>query len=113
MIFRSRLIYKVEFNGVEMMEEDEAPTIYIGKKNMSFYVNVCIKLLERGVNKFILEGLGSNIIKAVDAANFLRVLYKKGKIEVNRVNLDLVDKGVVRGLPKKVSRIRIEIVKIE
>jgi DNA-binding protein Alba len=92
---------------------EDCPVIYVGKKNMSFYVNVCMKLLEKGVDRFILEGLGNNVIKAVDAANFLRILYKKGIVEIQKIDLDLIDKGIVRGLPKKVSRIRIEMVKKE
>jgi DNA-binding protein Alba len=91
------------------METNSMPTVYIGKKNMSYYVNVCLKLLEKGNNKFIIEGLGSNIRKAVDAANFLMLFYKKGRLIISKVDIDMVEKGIIRGLPKKVSRIRIEI----
>ncbi len=93
------------------MEEDDVPIIYVGKKNMSYYINVCLKILDKGTDKFIIEGLGINIRKAVDVANFLRIMYKKGRIEVRNTNIDLVEKGVVRGLPQKVSRIRIEMMK--
>jgi DNA-binding protein Alba len=94
------------------METESTPVIYIGKKNMSYYINVCLKLLDKGNKRFVIEGLGNNIRKAVDAANFLMVLYKKGDLSVKTINIDLVEKGIVRGLPKKVSRIRIEIEKI-
>lgn len=94
------------------MEMKNIPTVYIGKKNMSYYVNVCLKLLDKGVDQFAIEGLGSNIRKTVDVVNFLKVLYKKGKIEIMNTDIDLVEKGVVRGLPKKVSRIRIMVEKI-
>ncbi len=95
------------------METESTPVIYIGKKNMSYYINVCLKLLDKGNKRFVIEGLGNNIRKAVDAANFLMVLYKKGGLSVKTINIDLVEKGIVRGLPKKVSRIRIEIEKVE
>lgn len=95
------------------METNNIPTIYVGKKNMSYYVNVCLKLLDKGTVRFVIEGLGTNIRKAVDVANFLRILYKKGKIEIRNTDIDLVEKGIVRGLPQKVSRIRIEMEKID
>ena len=95
------------------METESTPVIYIGKKNMSYYINVCLKLLDKGNKRFVIEGLGNNIRKAVDAANFLMILYKKGDLSVKTINIDLVEKGIVRGLPKKVSRIRIEIEKVE
>ena len=95
------------------METESTPVIYIGKKNMSYYINVCLKLLDKGNKRFVIEGLGNNIRKAVDAANFLMILYKKGDLSVRTINIDLVEKGIVRGLPKKVSRIRIEIEKVE
>lgn len=94
------------------METDNIPIIYIGKKNMSYYVNVCLKLLDKGTVRFVIEGLGTNIRKAVDVANFLRVLYKKGGVEIRNADIDLVERGVVRGLPQKVSRIRIEMEKM-
>ncbi|MEM0056979.1 MAG: hypothetical protein QXH96_00655 [Candidatus Geothermarchaeota archaeon] len=86
-------------------------TIYVGKKNMSYYVNACTKLLEKGNDNIVIEGLGENIKKAVDTANFLRLIYKKGSINIKHISIDLIDAGTIRGLPKKVSRIRIEIEK--
>lgn len=94
------------------MDKDEV-VVYIGKKNMSYYVNVCLKLLDKGNKKFVIEGLGNNVKKAVDVVNFLKVLYKKGIVEVKNTDIDLVEKGVVRGLPKKISRIRIEVEKMD
>ncbi len=88
---------------------EEIPTIYIGKKNMSYYLNVCLRLLEKGKNHFIIEGLGDNVKKAVDVANFLRIFYRKGGIKITNIDIDLIEKDIVRGLPRKVSRIRIEI----
>jgi len=86
----------------------EPPTVYIGKKNMSYYINVCLKLFEKKNNKqVIVEGMGSNIKKAVDVANFLRFIYKTTRINIEDISIDLVEGEVVRGLPKKVSRIRI------
>ncbi len=95
------------------METKSTPVIYIGKKNMSYYINVCLKLLDKGNRKFVIEGLGNNIRKAVDAVNFLMILYKKGDLNIRNIDIDLVEKGIVRGLPKKVSRIRIEIERLE
>lgn len=83
------------------------PTVYIGKKNMSYYINVCLKLFEKNNKQLIVEGMGNNIKKAVDVANFLKFIYKTTKINIEGVLIDLVEGEVIRGLPKKVSRIRI------
>ena len=88
-------------------EEKELPVVYVGKKNMSYYLNVCIKLFDVGKTELILEGMGTNVVKAADVANFLTKFYKRGKIIIGDIKLDLVSKDVVRGLPKYVSRIRI------
>lgn len=93
------------------MDESEVPIIYIGRKNMSYYLNVCIKLLNKGRDELIIEGMGRNIIKAVDVANFLNKFYEGSNIKINNVKIDMVSKGVVRGLPKYVSRIQIFIAK--
>ncbi len=96
-------------NGDENLTE-EPPTVYVGKKNMSYYINVCLKLLEKKNNRqVVIEGMGSNIKKAVDVANFLRFIYKTTKINIEDISIDLVEGEVVRGLPKKISRIRIVI----
>jgi len=91
--------------------EREIPTIYIGKRNLSYYLNICIKLFDRGSNEIIIEGMGRNIIKAVDVANFINRMYEKSRVVVKDIKIDMVDKGIVRGLPKYVSRIRILISK--
>lgn len=87
--------------------EETPPTVYIGKKNMSYYINVCLKLFEKNNKQLVVEGMGNNIKKAVDVANFLRFIYKTTKINIEGISIDLVEGEVVRGLPKKVSRIRI------
>lgn len=89
------------------IEERELPVVYVGKKNMSYYLNVCIKLFDGGKPELILEGMGSNVVKAADVANFLTKFYKRGKVFIGDIKLDLVSRDVVRGLPKYVSRIRI------
>jgi|Deesub1362B_J571_1020462.scaffolds.fasta_scaffold00003_536 DNA-binding protein Alba len=89
------------------IEEKELPIVYVGRKNMSYYLNVCIRLFDGGKSELILEGMGSNVVKAADVANFLTKFYKRGRIAINNIKLDLVSKDVVRGLPKYVSRIRI------
>jgi len=83
------------------------PTIYVGKKNMTFYLNVCLKLLDKGYKNMILEAMGNNISKAVSVANFLKELYGKDNIVFEDIKIDLVEGENLRGLPKKISRIRI------
>jgi len=83
------------------------PTIYVGKKNMTFYLNVCLKLLDKGYKNMILEAMGNNINKAVSVANFLKELYGKDNIVFEDIKIDLVEGENLRGLPKKISRIRI------
>ncbi len=95
------------------MDESQIPTVYIGKKNKSFYVNVCIKLFERGERVIVVEALGTNICKAVDVANYFVNMFKKGATAIDKVEIDMVEGQTVRGLPKKVSRIRIYIVALE
>ena len=90
-----------------MSSEAEVPTVYIGKKNMSYYLNVCIKLFNKGYGELIIEGMGRNIIKAVDVANFLNKFYEGSNVKVGDIRIDMVSKGMVRGLPKYVSRIKI------
>ncbi|PCN50885.1 hypothetical protein B6U99_02125 [Candidatus Geothermarchaeota archaeon ex4572_27] len=91
----------------EELAESQIPTIYVGKRNLSYYLNICIKMFDRGQNEIMIEGMGRNIIKAVDVANFINRLYEGGRVVIKDVKIDMVDKGVVRGLPKYVSRIRI------
>ncbi len=85
----------------------ELPIVYIGKRNTSFYINVCIKLFERGEEKIVVEALGMNICKAVDVCNLLVNVFKKGEVTIENITTDMVMGQTVRGLPKKVSRIRI------
>ncbi len=87
--------------------QQETPTVYIGRKNMSYYINVCLKLFDKNHPRVVVEGMGQNIKKAVDVANFLRFIYKTSKINIEDISIDLVEGEVVRGLPKKISRIRI------
>jgi len=91
------------------MENNEIPTIYVGKKNMTFYLNVCLKLLEKGYNSLILEAMGNNISKAVNVANFLKEFYAKDEIFFGDINIDLVEGENIRGVPRKISRIRIQL----
>ncbi len=93
------------------VEEKEIPTVYVGKKNMSYYLNVCIKLLSKGHDELIIEGMGRNIIKAVDVANFLNKFYEDSNVRVEDIKIDMVSKGIIRGLPKYVSRIKIYVKK--
>jgi len=88
----------------------DVPTVYVGKKGMSFYLNVCLKLLEKGSYKIILEALGSNICKAVDVYNYLKYLFGQDSLDIEKVEIDMVEGETVRGLPKKVSRLRIHII---
>ena len=90
----------------------DVPTVYVGRKGMSFYLNVCLKLLEKGSKRIILEALGSNICKAVDVYNYLKYLFGHDSLEIEKVEIDMVEGETVRGLPKKVSRLRIYIVDI-
>jgi len=92
---------------VERYPGDQVPTVYIGRKNMSFYINVCVKLFEKGYKKLIIEGLGENVKKAVDVANFLKIFYKNEVIKIDNVYIDLIEGESIRGLPRKVSMIRI------
>lgn len=94
-----------------MSDEKELPTVYIGKRNLSYYLNVCVKLFDKGLSEILIEGMGQNINKAVDVANFINRLYKKSDVTVRDIKIDIVNKGPVRGLPKYVSRIRILISK--
>jgi len=87
--------------------DETLPTIYVGKKNMTFYLNVCLKLLDKGYKNMILEAMGNNISKAVSVANFLKELYGKDNIVFEDIKIDLVEGENLRGLPKKISRIRI------
>lgn len=93
------------------MTEIETPKIYVGKKNMTFYLNICLKLLEKGYKDMILEALGNNISKAVSVANFLKEFYAKDAILLNDIKIDLVEGDNIRGVPRKISRIRIHIKK--
>jgi len=86
------------------------PIVYVGKKGMSFYLNVCLKLLEKGSHEIILEALGSNICKAVDVYNYLKYLFGHDTLDIEKVEIDMVEGETVRGLPKKVSRLRIHII---
>ena len=108
-IISSVELFNLVFN--VSIEESEVPTIYVGKRNMSYYLNVCIKLLDKGYGELIIEGMGKNIIKAVDVVNFLNKFYEGSTVEVKNVKIDMVSKGVIRGLPKYVSRIKIHISK--
>jgi|GEM_PF-1487112 len=92
--------------------EFEIPTVYVGKKNMTFYLNVCLKLLDRGYKKLIIEAMGNNISKAVSVANFLKELYGRNNIVFNEIKIDLVEGENVRGVPRKISRIRIHVTDI-
>jgi len=94
---------------VERPQDNQMPTVYIGKKNMSFYINVCVKLFEKGYKKLIIEGLGENVRKAVDVANFLKIFYKNEVIKIDNVYIDLIEGESIRGLPRKVSMIRISV----
>ncbi len=89
---------------------ESTPIVYVGKKGMSFYLNVCLKLLEKGAARIVVEALGSNICKAVDVYNYLKYLFGKDSLEIEKVEVDMVEGETIRGLPKKVSRIRIFIV---
>jgi len=89
------------------MQRSDVPTVFVGKKNKSFYLNVCIKLFERGEKKLVIEALGGNVGKAVDVANYFVYIFKKNEAIIEDVQLDMVEGQTVRGLPKKVSRIRI------
>ena len=92
--------------------EFEVPTVYVGKKNMTFYLNVCLKLLDRGYKELILEAMGNNISKAVSVANFLKELYGKNNIVFSDIKIDLVEGENVRGVPRKISRIRIHVTNV-
>ena len=58
----------------------------------------------------MVEALGSNICKAVDVYNYLKNLFGKSSLEIEKIEIDMVEGETIRGLPKKVSRIRIHII---
>lgn len=89
------------------IEEKEVPSIFIGKKPLSRYLASCFTIVNRNQSRIWVEGMGQSIAKAVDVANYFKRLYSKGDVRIVDVQMDLVEREVVHGLPKHVSRLRI------
>ncbi|MFQ5871050.1 MAG: hypothetical protein ACE5IB_02670 [Candidatus Geothermarchaeales archaeon] len=94
---------------LEEPEEPEEPTILVGKKPVSRYLTSCLTVVNANHDKLWVEGMGQAISKVVDIVNFFMRFHSEGQVEITDFQVDMVPRDIVHGLPKHVSRLRIQL----
>jgi DNA-binding protein Alba len=98
-----------EATAEESSEEEEEPTVLVGKKPVSRYLASCLTIVNSKHDKLWVEGMGQAISKVVDIVNFFMRFHDEGQVQISDFEVDMVPREVVHGLPKHVSRLRIQL----